>query len=66
MNCNKPLIEIDGKFLEILVNIIRDQNIQLLKEIAENEGLDAQEVMEMVPLKFALKSALMSFVAKDE
>ncbi len=66
MNCNKHPIKLDGKFLEILVNIIRDQNIQLLSEIAENEGVNKKDLLKMIPLKFTLKSELMSFVAKDE
>jgi hypothetical protein len=66
MTPSKHPIKVDGKFLEMLVNIVRDQNIQLLTEIAENEKLSKRQLLNMVPLKFALKSELMSFVSKPE
>lgn len=66
MTSSKHPTKVDGKFLEVLVNIVRDQNIQLLTEIAENEKLSKRQLLNMVPLKFALKSELMSFVSKPE
>jgi hypothetical protein len=66
MTSSKHPIKVDGKFLEVLVNIVRDQNIQLLTEIAENEKLSKRQLLNMVPLKFTLKSELMSFVSKPE
>jgi len=64
-SCKHP-IKMDGKFLEVLVNILRDQNIQLLTEIAENEKLNKRQLLSLVPLKFTLKSELMTFVSKPE
>ena len=66
MTCSKQPTKVDGKFLEVLINIVRDQNIQLLTEIAENEKLNKRQLLSMVPLKFALKSELMTFVSKPE
>jgi predicted transcriptional regulator len=47
--------DINIKFLEILVNIVREQNMQLLKIIAEEENLDIRELVKLVPTNYQLK-----------
>lgn len=48
--------DINVKFLEILINIIREQNIQLLKIIAEEEKLDLRELIKLVPSNYQIKT----------
>lgn len=47
--------DINVKFLEILVNIVREQNMQMLKIIAEEENLDIRELIKLVPTNYQLK-----------
>jgi hypothetical protein len=49
---------INVKFIEILVNLVREQNMQLIKIIAEEEKLNYLELAKLVPSTYHLKKEL--------
>lgn len=53
-----PPYKLDKKFLEILVNLVRDQNVQLMDIIAEEENISRRELSEFIPTRFMLKKML--------
>lgn len=57
---------LDGKYLEIIMNIIREQNLQLLNIIADNEKISKKTLLELIPTKFIMKSEILSYVDKQD
>lgn len=53
-----PVYKIDKKFLEIIINLVREQNEQLLTIIAENENVSKRSLAPLIPTKFELKQML--------
>lgn len=54
-----PPYKLDKKFLEILINLVRDQNVQLLEIIAEEENMSKRELTTFIPTRFMLKKMLL-------
>jgi predicted transcriptional regulator len=50
--------DINVKFIEILVNLVREQNMQLIQIIAEEEKLSYLELIKLVPSTYQLKKEL--------
>lgn len=53
---------IDGKFLEIIVNLVYEQNLQLLEIICEEEELNKVQIRKLIPNQFILKKQLLEFI----
>lgn len=51
-------IDINVKFIEILVNLVRDQNMQLIQIIANEEKLNYLELAKLIPSTYQLKKEL--------
>jgi hypothetical protein len=49
------LYNINVKFLEILTNLVREQNMQLLQILCEEENLNYRELVKDIPSRFELK-----------
>jgi hypothetical protein len=50
--------DINVKFIEILVNLVREQNMQLIQIIAEEEKLSYLELIKLIPSTYQLKKEL--------
>jgi hypothetical protein len=50
--------DINVKFIEILVNLVREQNMQLIQIIAEEEKLNYLELIKLIPSTYQLKKEL--------
>lgn len=61
-----PVFEMDVKFLEIVVNLVREQNEQLLLLIAEQENLSKRELAKFIPTKFVLKKMLLDYLNGEQ
>ena len=57
------LYNIDGKFLEIIVNLIYEQNIQLLDIICQEEELNILKIQKLIPNQFELKKQLLEYIS---
>ena len=68
MSLNKASMDINVKFIEILVNLVREQNMQLIQIIAEEENLSYLELAKFVPSTYQLKKELanLSKTSSDE
>lgn len=53
-----PHCKLDKKFLEIIINLLRDQNEQLLCTISENENISKKQLAALIPTKFELKQMI--------
>ena len=51
-------MDINIKFIEILVNLVREQNLQLIQIIAEEEKLNYLELIKLVPSTYQLKKEM--------
>jgi hypothetical protein len=51
-------IDINVKFIEILVNLVREQNMQLIQIIANEEKLNYLELVKLIPSTYQLKKEL--------
>lgn len=58
--------KIDAKFLEIIINLIREQNEQLLSIIAEEEEVSKRVLVPFLPLRHELMHQLNVFVASSQ
>jgi hypothetical protein len=58
--------KMDSKFLEILVNLIREQNEQLLTIIAQEEDISQRILAQFLPLRYDLTKQLNAFVASSQ
>jgi hypothetical protein len=52
-------IDINTKFVEILVNLLLEQNKQLLQIIAEEEKLGYKKIMNFLPSQYQIKKQLL-------
>ena len=52
---SKSATDINIKFIEVLVNLVREQNMQLIQIIAEEEKLSYLELAKLVPSTYQLK-----------
>jgi hypothetical protein len=50
--------DINVKFIEILVNLVREQNIQLIQIIAQEENLNYLDMIKLIPSTYQLKKEL--------
>ena len=50
--------DINVKFIEVLVNLVREQNMQLIQIIAEEEKLNYLELIKLVPSIYQLKKEM--------
>jgi len=66
MKKSMPPYKIDVKFLEIIVNLVREQNEQLLIIISENENLSKRDLAAFIPSKFALKDMMLALLNGQE
>lgn len=57
---NMQPYKVDKKFLEILVNLVREQNEQLLSAIAEDKEINKRHLQRFLPSKFELKEMLLA------
>jgi predicted transcriptional regulator len=55
---NNSGTDINVKFIEVLVNLVREQNMQLIKIIAEEEKLSYLELAKLVPSTYQLKKEM--------
>lgn len=53
---------IDGKFLEIIVNLVYEQNLQLLEIICQEEQLNKVHIRKLLPNQFELKKQLIQYI----
>jgi hypothetical protein len=58
--------KMDSKFLEILVNIVREQNEQLLTIIAHEEDISQRTLAHFLPVRYDLTKQLNAFVASSQ
>lgn len=56
---------INVKFIEVLVNLVREQNMQLIQIIAEEEKLNYLELLKLVPSIYQLKKELANMEKSD-
>lgn len=61
-----PVFEIDIKFLEIVVNLVREQNEQLLLLMSEQEDISKRELVKYAPTKFALKRMILDYLNGEQ
>ncbi len=47
--------DINVKFIEILTNLVREQNMQLIQIIAKEENLNYLELAKLIPSTYKLK-----------
>lgn len=50
--------DINVKFIEILINLVREQNIQLIQIIAQEENLNYLDMIKLIPSTYQLKKEL--------
>lgn len=60
-----PQFKIDGKFLEIIMNIVYEQNVQLLNIICEEEEMNPKQIQKLIPNRFELKKQLLEYIAEN-
>lgn len=53
------------KYLEIVTNLIREQNEQLLYIISEKENIPLKPLLKLLPSRYKLNKELMDFVGKN-
>lgn len=58
--------KLDVKFLEIIVNLVREQNEQLLTIVAEQEKISKKKLAVYIPTKFALKQMILQYLGNQE
>jgi hypothetical protein len=58
--------KLDVKFLEIIVNLVREQNEQLLTIVAEQEKISKKKLAMYIPTKFALKQMILQYLGNQE
>lgn len=63
---NMPSFKMDIKFLEIIVNLVREQNEQLLSIISEEEHISKKELAIFIPTKFELKAQLLDYLNRQK
>jgi predicted transcriptional regulator len=56
---------INVKFIEVLTNLVREQNMQLIQIIAEEEKLSYLELAKLVPSTYQLKKELANLETSD-
>lgn len=56
---------INVKFIEVLVNLVREQNMQLVQIIAEEEKLSYLELAKLIPSTYQLKKELANLDKND-
>lgn len=59
---NMPAYKMDVKFLEIIINLVREQNEQLLAIISEEENISKKDLAKFVPTTFTLKALLLDYL----
>lgn len=52
------ITKINVKFIEVLVNLVHEQNLQLIQIIAKEENLNYLELAKLVPSTYQLKKEL--------
>ena len=57
--------KLDVKFLEIIVNLVREQNEQLLTIVAEQEKISKKKLAVYIPTKFALKQMILQYLGNQ-
>ena len=62
---NMQEYKLDVKFLEIIVNLVREQNEQLLTIVAEQEKISKKKLAVYIPTKFALKQMILQYLGNQ-
>jgi hypothetical protein len=58
LTTTESVTDINVKFIEIIVNLVREQNMQLIQIIAEEEKLSYLELTKLIPSTYQLKKEL--------
>ena len=54
---------VDGKFLEIILNIVYEQNIQLLEIISREEDVSKLTLQKLLPNQYEMKKQLLKYLS---